>query len=321
MDLVIKLVIIVVSCAFFFYASSILVASWCAFSATFRRNKKEKWSRDETDDLPEKQAMYHYGIEWRNEHINHKKDVFIENDGLKLFGEYYDFGYEKCVIVLLGRSECFYDSFYYVNPYIKNRFNVLAIDSRAHGLSDGKYHTFGFEESKDYIKWAKYIHDTFNIKHIVFHGICVGASAGLFSMISDQCPDYIDALIGEGMHIRLFETVKNHIKKKKKPVYPLIYLIDVWIRLFTGHTITEGPVDYIQNYRKPILMLHSKQDSFSLPIHAQQLYDLCPSENKKIVFFENGEHSLVRANNAEEYDRQIELFLSTVYSDSYVKVG
>jgi esterase/lipase len=63
---------------------------------------------------------------------------------------------------------------------------------------------------------------------------------------------------------------------------------------------------------KPILFIHSKVDVFSLPDKAQLLYEMCPSERKKFVFFDKGRHSFVRINNPEKYDETVIGFLNTL---------
>lgn len=316
-----KYVLIIAAGLIGFFLFSLIVASYCAFSATFRRGSKKKWARDRTDDSLEKKDMYAFGVRWREQHRSYMREVSVENDGLHLYGEYYDFGHKKCVMVLLGRSECFYDAFYYVAPYVENGFNVLAMDSRAHGLSDGKYHTFGFEESRDYLVWAKLLHEQYAIEHIVFHGICVGAAGGLFLLVSPDCPGYIDGLVAEGMHIRLYETVKNHLLKRKQPLHPTIELMDLWLRLATSHTMMKGPIDVIGAYHKPLLVLHSRQDRFSRPELAEEMFRKCPAPEKKLVLFEEGAHSLVRFHNLEQYDKEIEGFLHSVYAETPAEVG
>ena len=55
-------------------------------------------------------------------------------------------------------------------------------------------------------------------------------------------------------------------------------------------------------------MIHSKEDKFSLPEKAQELYDKC-SAPKKLVWFDHGAHSHIRINNVLEYDKTIKDFL------------
>ena len=90
----------------------------------------------------------------------------IENDGLQLFVEYFDFGADRCVIILPGRCESLIYSYYFASPYEEAGFNVLVVDTRCHGKSEGTYNTIGVKESQDILKWAKVIHEQFGNQEI-----------------------------------------------------------------------------------------------------------------------------------------------------------
>jgi len=64
--------------------------------------------------------------------------------------------------------------------------------------------------------------------------------------------------------------------------------------------------------KKPVLMLHSKEDIYSLPEIAEKLYASITAEKKKMVWFDTGFHSMIRSwtdENREKYDRAIAEFL------------
>ncbi|MBE6548256.1 MAG: hypothetical protein E7667_05195 [Ruminococcaceae bacterium] len=54
----------------------------------------------------------------------------------------------------------------------------------------------------------------------------------------------------------------------------------------------------------------SREDIYSTPEYAQKLYDMCPSENKQLVWHEHGEHSMLRSTDTEKYDGAIKAFVS-----------
>ena len=71
-----------------------------------------------------------------------------------------------------------------------------------------------------------------------------------------------------------------------------------------------GPIDVIHKLNKPLCMLHSKEDLYSRPEYAQKLYDLAGCENKRLVWFEKGKHSMLRITDTEKYDTAIAEFLT-----------
>ena len=70
------------------------------------RETPEKWGRVcSAPDNPEQLAMWNAGCAWAEENRTHMRPVHIQNGQLRLAGEYYDFGAERCVIILPGRCE------------------------------------------------------------------------------------------------------------------------------------------------------------------------------------------------------------------------
>ena len=291
-----------------------LVASHQIYIRTLRRGGNNDWTRGHASlSDAESLGMYNGGMAWREQNLAAKRDVHIVNQGLNLYGEYYDFGHERCVIILPGRSENSEYCCYFARPYEAIGFNVLVIDPRAHGFSDGIYNTVGFDESSDALAWAKYIHDTYHIKQIVFHGICIGSATAMYVLTSKDCPDYIAGMTGEGMFVNFGESVKQHLIERKKPLFPVLALVNMWMKHFTGHSMKKGPLDVIDKMNKPLLMLHSKEDRYSLPALAQKLYDRAPTEQKELVWFEHGAHSMIRINNTAQYDEAIRQFVKKYY--------
>ena len=295
------------------WIASYFVASYCIYNSTLRKKTPQTWSREMPRDIdPQQKPMYVAGVIWSEENQSYKTDVHIVNNGFNLYGEYYDFGKSRCAVILSGRTESLRYGYYFAIPYAKNDCNILVIDPRGHGLSDGEFNTVGFEESKDAIAWIKYIRERYNIESFVLHGICIGAAGGMFALNSPDCPDCIDGIVTEGMFPNFRESMKNHMIEKRKPVFITIDLVDLWMKHYTGHSMKKGPIDVIGNIHTPLLMLHSKEDLYSTPEYAQKLYELSGAENKKIVWFEHGRHSMLRITDTRLYDESISNFLADI---------
>lgn len=296
--------------AVFFLLIMPLVASYCVYRATLCRTKKEKWGRIEEAIEPSQKEMYAEGIAWGKKNKEYMRPVHIQNNGLNLYGEYYDFGCDRCVMILSGRTESLRYGYYFAIPYSEVGFNVLVVDPRAHGESDGKFNTLGFEESKDDIAWVKFLRDECNMNTVIFHGICIGAAGGMYAITSDDCPDNVKGIVTEGMFANFGESMKNHLIERNKPVNPVYPMINLWMKHYTGHTMDIGPINFIHKLDKPILMIQSKEDKYSTPENAQKLFDKCPSKNKTISWHERGAHSMLRPTDTELYDNAIKKFIA-----------
>ncbi len=274
------------------------------------RTSKEKWGKGcSAPDNVEQVRMFDEGEAWFEENKDYGIDVFVNSDGLHLVGKYLDFGFKRACIIIAGRTESYLYSYYFAKPYKEAGFNVLVIDNRAHGDSDGTYIGVGLLEYKDILKWGEMLHDKFLNDTIFLHGICIGSATALYVLTSENCPDYFSGMVADGMYTTFYETFKTHMKDMKKPVNPCSYFVMKNLEKNIGvDPIKNGPIYCIEKLKKPLLMIHSMEDKFSLPKKALILYDKCNSK-KKLVWFEHGAHSHIRINNVEKYDKTIKDFI------------
>ncbi len=294
----------------FIWILSYLIASHQVYIQTLKRKDKNTWSRDVPSELEERtEKMYNQGLKWAEQYKDFKHDVHIVNNGLNLYGEFYDLKSDKCVFILSGRTEALRYGYYFAKPYTDCGYSVLVVDPRAHGLSDGEYNTVGFEESKDAIAWINHIVKTFNVKSVILHGICIGAAGSVLASTSPDCPLEVKAIVAEGMFVNFAESVKNHLIERKKPVFIMLDLISAQMKKYTGYSMKIGPINYISKLEKPLLMLHSKEDIYSTPEKAIELFNKAGSVDKEIVWFSKGDHSMLRFTDTEKYDTTIKTFL------------
>lgn len=281
-----------------------------AYNVVLRRKNKSKWAREPKIINPDQEKMYNIGYAWNDKYVNCKTDVHIVNDGLNLYGEYFDFGNKRCVIIMSGRTEGLRYGYFFSEPYRQAGFNVLVIDPRAHGNSDGEFIALGFEECKDAIAWAELLHEKFGNEQIILHGICIGAAGSMLALTSENCPDYLSGMIAEGMFVNFGESFKNHLIELKIPRFVVFKIIKKCFTHYTGHSMDFGPYDVIDKLNKPLLMLHSKEDAYSTADYAEKLFEKCASKNKEIVWFPKGAHSMLRITDTEKYDNAIKNFLN-----------
>lgn len=305
-----------------FLASSLLIwiLSWFigpyfAFNATLHRTSKKKWARGEDNTMEGENAeLFYIGNAWNQEHAQYKRDVHIVNDGLNLYGEFFDLGSDNCVMILPGRREGLSGSYYYAIPYAKLGMSVLVIDPRAHGESDGEFNTVGFEEHKDVIAWVKFLQEECGIRSVVFHCICIGCASGIYALTSQDRPQIVKAIVTDGMFTSFYDSLRHRLRVYRIPSMPGldVLLINGWMRLYTGYSLRVGPIDYIDKLETPLMMLHSREDRYSTPDQAQALLDRAGSRQKQLVWFEKGAHSRLRYTDAQHYDNAIQAFVKSL---------
>ena len=305
--------IIIFALIFIFIILPAPILSFVLYSILLIRTSPKKWGREcSIPEDEEYKRMFDIGIAWDEKYKRYKQPVEIKSDGLRLVGEFFDFGSKKSVIIIAGRMESLLYSYYFAEPYRKMGFNVLVIDNRAHGLSEGRYLSLGAKEYRDIIRWGEMLRDRFDQRDIVLHGICIGSCTALYAMVSDECPDCFRAMVAEGMYTTFCDSFVNHMKDGRHPVQPFTWFVMKYVRIFgKADVVHDGPIYRIDKLKKPILFIHSKEDVFSLPEEAQRVYDRCNSE-KKLVWFDKGAHSRVRINAPERYDATVTDFMTSL---------
>lgn len=280
------------------------------FNTTYRNPKRKK--RECTKKNDESQMrMFNEGVAWSQQFKDKTEQLHIINEGLNLYGEYINFGVDKCAVILQGRAESLLYSYYFADVYVKNGYNILVVDVRAHGFSDGKYQTGGIKESDDLILWIKLINKRFTIADFTIHGISVGAATAVYaySKLKNEGCGLIKRIVTDGLYKSYYELYKAHVKVYKGPPFTIYAVFALIFILTKVRLIKETPIKYMKEIDIPILFIWSVKDIFSLKSNCDELFEACASKHKEICFFPEGRHSHVRATQEAEYDELIAKFL------------
>jgi len=309
-------VIAVIAVAAFIAAGGVamlFVVPIVIFTHTMYRGPKKKRVRECTDTQDEQQLrMFKEGVAWAEQFKDITEELHIVNDGLNLYGEYINFGHDKCAVFLPGRTESLLYSYYFAGVYAENGCNILVIDPRAQGLSDGKYQTSGIKESGDLAAWIKLIREKYSITDFTLHGTCVGAAAAVYTYVklkNEGC-GYIKRIVADGLFQSNYEIFRTNFKLRKKRPFPMLYLVFLLGFAFAGvRLFKETPMKYMKDIDIPILFIWSVKDIFCIKSKSEELFEACASKDKELRFFPDGRHSHVRSTQSAEYDAAIAEFL------------
>ena len=285
------------------------ILSYILYAIHMVKTKKTKWIRDCSSYKNEEQVkMWNDGLEYIKQYKDKIEPVDIYNGKLHLFGEFVNIGTKKTVIIMGGRCECLYYSYYYAKPYLENDVNVLVIDSRAHGLSDGKINTAGFKEADDLLCWVKFIHDKYNQEEIYLQGTCIGSATTIYLLSNPDCPSYVTKVVADSLFRTYYETFWYHMVELKRPTKPYIDITFTFYKWFGKvDAKNDGPIYRIDKLKEntKILFLQSLEDKYVFKEHTLELYEKCNLKEKEYHFLKYGNHSHIRINQVEEYDNYI----------------
>lgn len=202
------------------------------------------------------------------------EDVYIDSeDGLKLHGLWYSLkDSKKSVILSHGYSLSLYSSVKYMKMFMDKGFNVLLIDHRYHGLSEGKLCTMGHKEKMDHVKWVNWIEKKVGRDSIIgTHGESMGASTALLHGAID---DRIKFIIADCPYQSVFDQLRYRLKVDyKMPAFPLLYIGNLFYKLRTGAFFKEiSPMKAVKKIKIPVLFIHGNADDYTTPSNSINLH-------------------------------------------------
>lgn len=151
--------------------------------------------------------------------LPHETLEITSHDGLKLRGIYYPG--ESGVTVLCAHGYTSHAEREWAFPglfYHSLGYNVLIPYQRAHGLSEGKYISFGALEHQDMMRWVDQINEMNPEGKIVLHGLSMGG--GIVLDLADKEMKNVKCLIADAPSTSIenfFRDVSNGVFKKEGP--------------------------------------------------------------------------------------------------------
>ena len=139
--------------------------------------------------------------------------------------------------------------------------NLLMIDQRAHGKSEGKTITFGIKESADVLGWIEYLRGRFGDVPIVLYGVSMGAATVLMAS-GEKLPDNVKCVIADCPMSSALEIIKR-VSSGMGPGSSFAgMLARISARMHGFKLTSNSPVEAVKRAEIPILILHGDEDDF-----------------------------------------------------------
>lgn len=186
-------------------------------------------------------------------------------------------------------------------------FNVMLVDFRAHGSSDGKSCTTGYLESEE-VKLAYDYAMIRSNKKIFLYGISMGAVT-----IPKAVNDY--ALQPDGMILEMpFGSLHDHMKARARtlgfPEQPFGIFVTFWIGVEQGFNgFNHKTSTYLKKAHCPVLLQWGAKDNYVLKSETDEIFARLSSANKKLVIYMNAGHESLLLNEPQKWRNEIRKFL------------
>lgn len=220
---------------------------------------------------------------------------------------------KKTVIIVHGLYQNRSMSINYIDVYRKLGFNVLLIDLRGHGESDGVI-TWGQTEIKDIDLWCDYLRTKQQQEVIGIHGISLG---GAFSLLHSGLSEHpADFYVEDSSYSDIKSLYYNHLHNMVQLPDSSGILDVLWaysqvcMYWHTGATLDKlSPLEAVKQTKSPVLFLHNDTDALIPVSAAEELYAACASPHKEMHIFRNSAHAQAISDYPAEYDQAVRDFL------------
>lgn len=304
-------------------AFSIFMAfGWSFFEMMVRCKKKKnltkkKWFRlsHTTINHPRHkfEKEYEEGKAWCSG--QNMQDCYMKSlDGLMLHAYYLPAENAKRFVLLShGYKGSGFGDFAYTARFLhENQCNLLFIDQRCCGASEGDYITFGAREQYDVQKWAYFIAKRNKAKlPIYLYGESMGAAAVLMAS-GHRLPREVKGLIADcgfrSMKRQLQDIAANWFHLNWVDL--LLFRVDLFCGFLGGFRMKEADTTKaLETNTKPILFFHGAQDTYVDPGNSRYNYSLCQAP-KEFVMIPGARHLCSPYENPDLYRKKLLAFFA-----------
>ena len=248
------------------------------------------------------------------------EDLYINSfDNLKLHALFINNNTNKTIICVHGykAKDGLYDFGMSAKFLNSLGYNLLFVDNRAHGLSQGKYIGFGVLDSIDVNSWVDYLVTNMKQETIILYGMSMGGATVLNtdSSPSDSSPgsSQVKAIIADCGFASGYDEVAYQIKKMYHlPSFPLVPISNILLKLLAKYSLKDKEAyKSIKNYKNNLLIIHGGKDHFVPTSDAYKIFDNTTC-HKKILIVPGASHAKSYLKDTELYEQTIKEFLNEI---------
>jgi hypothetical protein len=222
---------------------------------------------------------------------------------------------DQCVLLMHGYADSKIGAIAWAPLWHQLGFHVLAVDSRAHGESGGRYCTAGFFERHDFNALIDQLRARLprQTQNLVLFGISMGAAIALATAQSRSTD--IRAVVIDSPYADFARACFNHARLVNLPSPTLQKLALNLGQWRAGADLNQvRPVDMIPNLPCPLLVIQSAHDPLVPPVDAREIQSATQALRAKDGISEywlaDADHILAVRDLTTEYAARVSAFLS-----------
>ncbi|MCH5194425.1 MAG: alpha/beta hydrolase [Oscillospiraceae bacterium] len=240
--------------------------------------------------------------------------TITSRDGLTLCGDYVPAPKDpvgKLLIAFHGYTSSRMGCSTIAVSFLKRGYDVLIVDARAHGESEGKYSGFGILDRFDCLAWIDYVNRRFDgKKDIILHGVSMGGATVLMASGLSKMPENVKAVIADCAFTSPYDVFAHVLERDYKlPPFPIMNITDEICKRTAGYGFKEySTLAAMSKTTIPTLFIHGKNDRFVPMWMSEKNYQVCTAP-KDLLLVDNAKHGASLFEAPELYENKIFQFL------------
>lgn len=237
----------------------------------------------------------------------------ISKDGLKLVGHFLPNSSNNLAIIVHGYGADYREMQNYAKLFVEKNYNILVVENRAHGNSEGRFMGMGWLDKNDLLQWISLCLEKNPNYKIVLMGLSMGASTVCMAS-GEKLPSNVKGIISDCGYANVFEQFKYVFRSKAHlPTWPLLNIFNVYTKSIYKFNMKEADaVSQIKKSKLPFLFIHGDSDKFVPTENVYKLASAVPDERKDIYIAKGADHAMSYPINPLEYERHVNKFLNKI---------
>lgn len=190
--------------------------------------------------------------------------------------------------------------------------NVLLIDERAHGKSEGRTISFGIKERQDLLCWIDYALDRFGSDtKILLYGVSMGGATVVMASGLDL-PENVKGIVADCPYSAPLDVILGVGKQWGYPVKLIKPFVILGAKVYGGFDVQEtSGAEAVKHTKVPILIIHGEDDTFVPPEMSQVIQESNPQMVTRHTF-PGAYHALSYMVDTPRYRKIVKEFMEKV---------